>query len=99
MMVDVLPPLGGDLVGVEVVVLFTRVTLVEALPPSCLVLVVSTSTVAWELCSVLDLVSSELCTALVAGDDFLNCSIQKKKMEKVHIHVEGLINISKIEKK
>ena len=75
---------GGGLVGVEVVVLFTRVTLVEALPPSCLVLVVSTSTVAWELCSVLDLVSSELCTVLVAGDDFLNCSIQKKKMEKVH---------------
>ena len=46
----------------------------------------------------LDLVSSEICTVLVAGDDFLNCSIQKKKKEKVHIHVEGLINISKTEK-
>ena len=51
MMVDVVPPLGEDLVGVEVVVLFTPVTLVGALPPSCPVLVVST--VAWELCSVL----------------------------------------------
>ena len=42
MMVDVLPPLGGDLVGVELVVPFTRVTVVGALPPSRPVLVVPT---------------------------------------------------------
>ena len=77
MMVDVLPPLGGDLVGVEVVVLFTRVTLVGALPPSCLVLVVST--VAWDLCTVLvagvDLVSSELCTVLGVGVDLVSSEL------------------------
>ena len=42
MMVDVLPPPGGDLVGVKPVVPFIRVTLVGALPPSHPVLVVST---------------------------------------------------------
>ena len=74
-MVDVLPPLGGDLVGVEVVVLFTRVTLVGALPPSCPVLVVSTA--ASELCTVLvvDVVPSELCTVLLAGVDLVSSEL------------------------